>query len=62
MKEKIESETIRERIPIGKICVRCGADRGEGGGCSAWGKHYNRHFYNKVSMLLTTEIVKFLEK
>ena len=35
--------------PKKNTCLRCGADRKEehrlqlGGGCSAWGKYYNRH-------------------
>lgn len=30
-----------------RICLRCGADEGQEGGCSGWGKSYGRHLFLK---------------
>jgi len=62
MKDKISEETILTRKPIGTICVRCLAKRGDDSKCVAWSKTYDRHFYNKVSMLETKIITRYLEK
>lgn len=38
-----------------RSCLRCGAEKTNGEGCSAWGEHYNRHLY---PMIKKKKIVK----
>lgn len=34
--------------PKNRSCLRCGAEKTNGEGCSAWGEHYNRHLYQMI--------------
>jgi len=34
-------------IAAGRVCLRCGGERGEGGGCKVWGIYYARHLFQK---------------
>lgn len=41
----IKGKELQELLDKHLICLRCGANKGEKGGCSSWGKSWKRHIY-----------------
>jgi len=41
----IKGKKLQELLDNHSICLRCGANKGENGGCSFWGKSWKRHIY-----------------
>lgn len=57
------NQTKKEVIhPKGTICLRCGESKGNSAGCSAWGKYWQRHFFNSKPLKVSEVEIKIINQ